>query len=363
MTNSPLTIVLPTYNGERYLTPALESVLSQTYQDWLLYVVDDGSTDLTPEIAQSYADKDHRIKLYRFENQRVPHAENWNRALRLAQTEFVSIFHQDDVMQPTMLEREIEMMRRHPDVIWVSAQGPIIDEFGLFQYHEDGRMKWKPDNANPADNWFEDHIFDGHKISALLIERIFFHASTVMLRREQALSIPLFQSHYQLLFDAEYFSRVSELGRVGYLTGELIHYRHHGTSGMARTYRLGLNGIEGKWLIEEYIARQGSTLQNKDEIRYYSLKHGNMAFKLARRFLSLGEPGIALMQLKIACWFYQWAEEPYTLLVSKWCAARYTGGRLTRGWLTFFSLLENFHLLPIAPQLPVNTNDYNSVSR
>ena len=62
-----VSIILPTYNGERYIQGSIESVLKQTYQDWELIVIDDHSEDGTGNIVRQYADKDSRIKLYRNE--------------------------------------------------------------------------------------------------------------------------------------------------------------------------------------------------------------------------------------------------------------------------------------------------------
>ena len=68
-----VSIVLPTYNGEKYLADSIESVISQTYKNWELIIINDCSTDKTLEIAQSYAAKDNRIKVYsNDENLKVP---------------------------------------------------------------------------------------------------------------------------------------------------------------------------------------------------------------------------------------------------------------------------------------------------
>ena len=71
-----VSVVLPVYNGERYLREALDSVLAQTYRNWELILVDDGSFDQTPEIAREYEERDSRIRVISQENQKLPRALN-----------------------------------------------------------------------------------------------------------------------------------------------------------------------------------------------------------------------------------------------------------------------------------------------
>ena len=86
-----VSIVLPTYNGEKYLADSIESVISQTYKNWELIIINDCSTDKTLEIAQSYAAKDNRIKVYsNDENLKVP--KSLNRGFSLANGKY---FHLD----------------------------------------------------------------------------------------------------------------------------------------------------------------------------------------------------------------------------------------------------------------------------
>ena len=74
---SLISIVLPIYNGEKYMRKSIDSVLAQTYANWELLIIDDGSTDNTAIIAQEYAAKDHRIRYYKNpENMRLPRTLN-----------------------------------------------------------------------------------------------------------------------------------------------------------------------------------------------------------------------------------------------------------------------------------------------
>jgi glycosyltransferase involved in cell wall biosynthesis len=98
-----VSIVMSCHNAERYLSETLNSLLAQTLTEWELLVIDDGSTDQTLSILKSYADKDRRIRLWRFEEKRGPYIRR-NFAIRQGRAEFVSIQDSDDLMHPDKLK-------------------------------------------------------------------------------------------------------------------------------------------------------------------------------------------------------------------------------------------------------------------
>jgi glycosyltransferase involved in cell wall biosynthesis len=115
-------VVTPVYNGERYLAECIESVLAQTYGDWLFHVVDNRSTDRTADIARRYAEADSRIVLSKNE-EFLPILANWNRALLAMPDEakYCKVVHADDVLAPDCLEKMVAVAERHPSVSVVSS--------------------------------------------------------------------------------------------------------------------------------------------------------------------------------------------------------------------------------------------------
>lgn len=112
--NQPLvSIIMPVYNCEKYISEAIESVLSQSYQNWELLIVDDGSTDHSPEIIDRYAQKDVRIQSFHNKNEGVSAARNF--ALSKISGELVTFIDSDDVYHPDRLHRMVQIFEKYPN--------------------------------------------------------------------------------------------------------------------------------------------------------------------------------------------------------------------------------------------------------
>jgi hypothetical protein len=110
-----VTVVLPVYDGEAYLPEALDSLASQTFPDFEVIAVDDGSRDRSWEVLQAYAERDPRFRPIRHERN-LGHHEACNRGIASARGELLAKFDQDDVNLPERLERQVSFMTRHPEV-------------------------------------------------------------------------------------------------------------------------------------------------------------------------------------------------------------------------------------------------------
>lgn len=124
-----VSIVLPTYNGCKYLSEAINSCLNQTYQNWELIVVDDCSTDATPDIIASYVAKDSRIRSLRHStNQKLPAALNTGHAV--ARGSYLTWTSDDNRYLPDALEEMTRFLAEHPNVGVVYADCAMIDDEG-----------------------------------------------------------------------------------------------------------------------------------------------------------------------------------------------------------------------------------------
>jgi glycosyltransferase involved in cell wall biosynthesis len=106
---------MPVYNGQKFMAPAIESVLSQAFSDFELLLIDDGSTDSSLDIASRYASSDDRVHVHAFaENEGVVAALNMG--LRIAIAPLIARLDQDDVALPDRLEEQVHFLKGHSDV-------------------------------------------------------------------------------------------------------------------------------------------------------------------------------------------------------------------------------------------------------
>ncbi len=117
-TPSAVSVVTPVYNGGQYISECIESVLRQTYADFQYVIADNASTDDTLAIAQSYEERDPRIRVVGFDEHLSNHIANWNRALSLvhADARYVKVVHADDWLFDECIARMVDHADRHPSV-------------------------------------------------------------------------------------------------------------------------------------------------------------------------------------------------------------------------------------------------------
>jgi glycosyltransferase involved in cell wall biosynthesis len=124
-----VSIGLPVYNGERFLSAAIDSLLAQTFRDFELVISDNASTDATGEICRAYAARDRRVRYVRSE-QNIGSAPNFNRVVELSSAPYFTWAAHDDVRAPQYIERCVERLDRDPSVVLAYTRGSVIDENG-----------------------------------------------------------------------------------------------------------------------------------------------------------------------------------------------------------------------------------------
>jgi glycosyltransferase involved in cell wall biosynthesis len=125
-----LSIGMPVYNGENFLTEAIEAILAQSYTDFELIIADNASSDRTGVICEAYAAKDRRIKYYRSDRNIGVH-RNYNRVFQFATGEYFRWATHDDICAPEGIEKCVEVLEQNPDVVLCYTKTKLIDEHGI----------------------------------------------------------------------------------------------------------------------------------------------------------------------------------------------------------------------------------------
>ena len=128
MKNKPLvTIAIPVYNAEPYLCNAIQSVINQTYKEWILYLVNDGSTDSSLAIMQEFANNDSRIIIVN-DGENKGLIDRLNQSIKMANTKYYARMDADDIMSVNRIKEQIHYMELHPEVDVLGSSAMLIDD-------------------------------------------------------------------------------------------------------------------------------------------------------------------------------------------------------------------------------------------
>jgi glycosyltransferase involved in cell wall biosynthesis len=232
-----ISVVIPVYNGERYLALALNSILQQTFTDFELIAIDDGSSDSTPQILQRYASADPRVVVV--VGPRRGLIQVLNQGIRMARGQFLARMDADDIALSRRFERQIQYLNDHPECVAVGCAAHIIDK--------DGKVKGKIDIDTSHEVIDRNYLMMG---SAFGIPH-----PTAMIRREAIIQANGYREQFRAAEDVDLFLRLAERGRLANLPEELLLYRAHGDS-VSHLYRKVQTQSAEAAILEAYRRRQ-----------------------------------------------------------------------------------------------------------
>ena len=229
MNKKPLvSIVLPTFNGERYLRQSIGSVISQQYKNWELIIVDDHSTDSTSAIIDKFTETDPRIKvIHNSTNQKLP--KSLNIGFEKAKGDLLTWTSDDNLYLPNALGEMVDIFLSDSDLGFVFCAQEIIDQNGM--PIESGVPKYK--------------LFD------LAYKNIC--GACFMYRREAALCTGTYDADLFCAEDYDYFCRLSLNAKTMYFPKILYRYRKH--SGNLSSTRVELADINANAVRLRYADR------------------------------------------------------------------------------------------------------------
>ena len=222
MKNKLVTIGIPVYNGAKFISETLESIINQTYKNLEIIVSDNGSNDTTVEIVKEFMKRDSRISLNQnLEN--LGYSGNLNKIIELASSEYIAIYHADDVYESTIVEEQVRFLGENEELAGCFTLGEVINERGnphksVFYFDKD-RI-----NENTIVNW------------DLFIEKIckignMFICPTSMIKKSVYLELNGYDSTLKYIEDQDMWIRILEKYKLGILAKDLFKYRIHSNQG------------------------------------------------------------------------------------------------------------------------------------
>ncbi len=266
-----VSIIIPTYNSAQFLPSTLDSVFQQTFRDFEVIVIDDGSTDNTREVLAPYLSQIHY--LYQ-DNQERSAARN--HGLAYAQGELIAFLDSDDLWLPHKLERQIKVMDEHPEVVLVFSQAYYVNSEGKPAPFCGDWIDGRPAERIEIRSFFEDFA-QGNVV--------YGGGSTALVRREALNKAGNFDIHITHGEDWDLWWRLSRLGLFAYIPEPLIFYRVFGWKKLLQRQSTERALQEHLLVIEKNLGH----LPQENKNRLYPLAQRQMRILAALGSYQLGE--------------------------------------------------------------------------
>lgn len=248
-----VSVLLPVYNGAKFLPPAIHSILNQTHRDFELIIINDGSSDDSAQVIRNFSDS--RIRFISQENQGLP--ATLNRGIREARGEIIFRQDQDDISHPERISRQIQYFNNNPDGVLLGTWARILNADG----RNSGRTHKHPESDKA--------------IRAFMCrDNPFVHSSTAF-RKGAALAAGCYATdkNRQPPEDYEFWSRLIRQGKAANIPEFLLDYREVPTS-MSRT---GVNPFLEKVILisaENLAYASGSGMSTEACMNFTRRLHG-----------------------------------------------------------------------------------------
>ena len=227
-----ITVIMPVYNGEKYLEDAIDSILNQTFEDFILLVLNDNSTDSTPKILEKYQKEDQRIKIINKTKNEGP-ANLRNEGIERAESEFIALMDADDIALPTRFEKQLEVFDNDPGI---GVCGTWFTFFGDKQK-------------------LVKHVVDPDDIKIQFLSSCVIGNPTVMFRKS-VIGDLRFEHQYVPSEDYGLWSQVVQKTRFYNIPESLLDYRWH-PNNISQT--------------KEENARKANILIKKKQLEYFGI--------------------------------------------------------------------------------------------
>ncbi len=204
MNNPKVSVIMSVYNCEKYIKESIDSILSQNFSDFEFIIINDGSTDRSKEILESY--KDERIRL--FNNQNKGLTKSLNEAIGYSRGEYIARMDADDISLPKRFEKQINFLESNLDYVMCGTWAEFIDEEGV--YLRD----------------YERPVTDSEIKKEILFHNPFIHPS-MMIRKSVFSTVGNYKVSFKHIEDYELWSRIVFKYKTANIPEKLFKYRIH----------------------------------------------------------------------------------------------------------------------------------------
>jgi glycosyltransferase involved in cell wall biosynthesis len=252
-----VSVLVPSFNGAAYLREALDSILAQTYPSLEIILLDDFSSDETPDIAAEYGDRITYVRQPR--NTGI--YDNVNVGIEMARGDLIATYHADDIYLPEIVERQVTYFETYPEVGAVFTANILVDAQNR-EYHR---------NVFPLDVRGEKPLDHPTVLNALLkYKNKFLVCPTAMVRTAVHKEVGNYrQDRYRNTSDLEMWLRISRRYPIAILESHLMRYRHfHGNSSQ-RYHRLRTTPENYFIILDEYLAGGDRALATPEALVAY----------------------------------------------------------------------------------------------
>lgn len=260
-----ISIITASYNYENYIKETIESVLNQTYQNWELIIVDDGSKDNSVNVIKSYCEKDSRIKLFQHEggiNKGL--AETIKLGVSKANGEWIAFLESDDKFMPECLEEKIKVAEKNPEI------GFIFSDLETF-----GEVNTKIDKNNLYEAMKQKYKKTCIDMSIDLLKQNWISTFSIVMLKKSLLDNCNYDTPIQAFLDRWIWIQVSQKTKFYYLDKKLTMWRIHSKS-FLNNFKCDMNKFDIE--IEQFY-------KNNKKAKFVILMRKIKRFK--KRFISI----------------------------------------------------------------------------
>ena len=199
-----VSILMPVYNAGQYIAQAIESIISQSFKDWELILINDGSTDNSESVVMQYED-DRIYYIKNAENLRL--IKTLNKGIDYCDGQYIARMDADDICLPDRLKQQVDFLDSHTDYLMCGTSASVIDNSGK----KTGKIHNLTDNS--------------YLQISLLFSPSFIHPS--MMIRKEILQQNKYDEAYKHVEDYELWCRIARQGKIANIDKELLEYRWH----------------------------------------------------------------------------------------------------------------------------------------